>query len=174
MRKYLVVVALLCSFAIACDGNFCLVNCDGGQSNVGPSALPSASASPSPSASPSATPDDPCMPTRAGLNFHSSPSEDRDISAGKSRQLDFTPFKGDEEIPASCNRTRFPAWAVETVKVSPTSTSNCSLTGTLDSYIPMLVASTRVGDHCVVRAVLSVPQGDKIVKFEAAFEAVVR
>ncbi len=174
MRKYLIAVVLLCVFSFACNGNFCLINCDGGQSNVGPSAVPSASESPSPASSPSATPDDPCMPTVAELKFHSSPSEDKDISSGTSRQLDFTPYKGDAEVPKSCNKTRFPSWSVETVKVSITSTSVCSLSGTVNSYIPILVASTRVGDHCIVRANLSVPSGDKIVKFDAAFEATVK
>jgi len=176
MRRYLLTVSLLgilATFA-ACDGNFCLVGCDGGQTNTGPSAIPSPSVGVSPSPSPSATPDDPCMPTRAGLNFHSSPSEDRDIAPGGSRQMDFTPYKGDTEIPASCNRDRFPAWAVETVKVQPSSVSNCSLSGAVNSYIPILTASTRVGDRCIVRAVLSVPSGDKIAKFDAVFEAVVR
>lgn len=168
-----IVLAVALATLAACDRtNFCLIGCDGGQSNTGPSALPSPS--PSPSASATATPEDPCMPTRAGLNFHSSQSEDRDISAGSARQLDFTPYKGDAEIPASCNRDRFPVWSVETVKVSPSSTSSCSLSGTVNSYIPLLTASTRVGDHCIVRATLSVPAGDKIVPFASAFEAVVR
>lgn len=173
MKKAFLAAFMIVS-VVACHGNFCLINCDGVQSASGPSAIPSETPTPIPNPSASATPDDPCFPTVATLNFHSSSQEDKDIFAGGTRQLDFTPYKGDVEIPKSCNKDRFPAWAVETVKVNPASTSNCSLSGTINSYIPNLTASTRVGDHCVIRAVLSVPQGDKIVKFEAAFEATVR
>ena len=59
MKRRLVLASLLVIASMsACDGNFCLINCDGGQSNSGPSPLPSPSpfVSPRPSPSPSVSP----------------------------------------------------------------------------------------------------------------------
>lgn len=87
MRKHLVVVAFLCAFMYACDGNFCFVNCDGGQMN-GPSALPSISPSPSPfpSASPSPTVD-PCAAPVTAVKL----SGPREVSIGTTFEIDVTP-----------------------------------------------------------------------------------
>lgn len=58
MRRYLILVSLVGMLAglTACDGNFCLIGCDGGQqtTQTGPTAVPSPGASPS--ASPLAGP----------------------------------------------------------------------------------------------------------------------
>lgn len=72
-------------FAAACDRtNFCLIGCDGGQTNTGPSALPSPS--PSPSASATATPADPCKPV-IGVNL-SGPTL---VPIGEVFKVDVTP-----------------------------------------------------------------------------------
>jgi hypothetical protein len=171
------VLLLLILLFAGCDvGN---VSIFGSPSQVQSQSSASPTPTPRPSPSPSPTPvvqapSDPCLPTRAELHFHSSPSEDRSIASGQSRQLDFTPYKGEIQLPDSCNRTRFPVWSIETVKVNPLSVSTCSLSGTLSSYIPNLIASTRTGDKCIVRAVLSVASGDQILQFPAAFEADVK
>lgn len=166
----LFVAAFGCNLQRCSEGADCSIT-----KTTGPSAIPSPSpTAPTPTPTASATPSDPCEPTRAGLTFHSSGAEDRDIAPGTSRQLDFTPYQGEEEIVASCNRDRFPSWSVDTVKVVPASTSVCSLSNTSKSYIPTLKASNRTGDRCIVKASLSASVAGKVQRFDAELEANVR
>jgi hypothetical protein len=161
-----------------CEGNISLFGSPSQTSGARQQASPTPTPSPSPSASPapssSPTASDLCMPTHATIHFHSSPAEDRTVIAGATRGLDFTPFRGSVQLPDSCNVARFPVWSVETVKANPSSSSACSLLGALQSYIPVLQASTRPGDVCVVKATLNVVSGENIVPFPAVFEALVK
>src|SRR5690349_2865940 len=95
-------VAFLVLNLAACDGNFCLVNCDGGQSTAGPSALPSPSPSPSPI--PGSTPD-PCRVESVRVDFHSG-AQVPFLAVGATEQLDATPYNSSGAVPDGCNLTR--------------------------------------------------------------------
>ena len=170
--RHVLIIGTLTS--VACYGK-CL-----GEIGSGPTPVPTppvivVQATPTPPPTP--TLDDPCVPTRMVLKFHSSPESDTVIAPGASRQLDATPMRGEVEIADSCNRDRFPDWKVETI-ASTLGAPQCSLVNATRSYIPNLIAPRTSGNRCRITATLTVAviEKDGIVTktFPAVFEVEVR
>lgn len=141
MKQRMILAAVSLAGAVYACSNTCSTGAVCGDYNsIGPSSAPSVTPTPSPGATP-----DPCRVEGVNVGFHSGVSVPF-LALGATEQLDATPVNASGEVPAGCNVSRQPTWAVLTP-------STCQVIG--GGYNPFL-RGLKVGGCTLTAAVASV------------------